>query len=132
VGFEADQFDSKSADGTIRLSITEMNGGLIARNDVRDGFDSTVESVYDYKKDKTHSRSAQDKASVFYYYSWLGDFELRKDLIRLRDAKKESERFTILKRLSDYSYYKIVYARLVRNHIQNKKLVNQLLMRIPR
>jgi hypothetical protein len=128
VGFEATQFDSKSADGTIRLSLTEMNGGLVARNDINDGFDSAVESVYDYKQDETHTRAAQDKASVFYYYSRLGDFELRKDLIRLRDAKKESERYAILKRLSDYSYYRIDYAQLVKNHIQDKKLVNQLLI----
>jgi hypothetical protein len=127
VGVEASRFDSRSADGTIRLALTEMNGGLVARNDLSDGFDTTAETVYDYKKDKEHTRSAQDKASVFYYYSRLGDFELRKDLIRLRDAKKVSERFAILKRLSDYSYYDIDYSLLVKNHIQNKRLVNQLL-----
>lgn len=127
IGVEATQFDSKSADGTIRLTLTEMNGGLVSRNDINDGFNSTVESDYDYKKDKAHARSAQDKASVFYYFSWLGDFELRKDLIRLRDTEKESERFAILKRLSDYSYYHLDYPQLVKNHIQTKELVNQLL-----
>jgi hypothetical protein len=127
VGLDASLFDSRSADGTIRLELTEMNGGLVARNGINDGFDTTAESVYNYKKDKRHTRSAQDKASVFYYYSQLGDFELRKDLIRLRDAKKVSERYAILKRLSDYSYYHIDYEQIVKNHIQNKRLVNQLL-----
>jgi hypothetical protein len=127
VGMEASRFDSRSEDGTIRLEATEMNGGLVARNDLRDGFDTTAETVYDYRKDKTHTRSAQDKGSVVYYYDRLGDFELRKDLIRLRDAKKVSERYAILKRLSDYSHYDIDYSQLVKNHIQNKRLVNQLL-----
>jgi hypothetical protein len=131
VGMKAVQFDSIATDGTIRLSLTEMNGGLVARNDLNDGFDSTVESVYDYKKDKAHTRSAQDQAAVYYYYSWLGDFELRKDLIRLQNSTKESERFTILKRLSDYSYYHIDYERLVKSHIQNRKLINRLLRRRP-
>lgn len=128
VGVEDTWFDSKSADKIIRLFITEMNSGLIARNDMNDGFDSTIEAVYDYKKDKTHSRSDQDKAAIFYSDSWLGDFELRKDLIRLQEAKKEAERFTILQRLSDYSYYHIDYEQLLKNYIQDKKWVNQLLM----
>ena len=127
VGVESSLFDSRSTDGTIRLELTEMNGCLVARNDINDGFDTAAKTVYDYKKDKAHTRSAQDKASVFYYYSQLGDFELRKDLIRLRDAKKVSERYAILKRLSDYSYYDIDYAQLVKNHVRNKRLVNQLL-----
>ena len=127
VGIESSLFDSRSADGTIRLELTEMNGGLAARNDSNDGFDTTAITVYDYKKDKAHTRSAQDKAYVFYYYSRLGDFELRKDLIRLRDAKKVSERYAILKRLSGCSHYHIDYAQLVKNHIRNKRLVNQLL-----
>lgn len=131
-GLEGNWMDGNTTNNQIRLVLTEMNHGLMARNDLKDGFDTTADLIYNYKKDRTHTRKAQDSAAIMYYYAQVGDFELRKDFIRLLAAKTENEKHAILKRLADYSYYEIIYDQLVKAHLKNEKLVNDLLKMRPR
>lgn len=120
---------STSKDGTIRLEVTEYNYGLIARNDLDEGFDVSAQSYYDYERDKFQTKASKDKASIYYYYSTVGDFELWKDLIRLHRTENESARFEILKRLSKYHLkgYTVDYSQLVKNYLNSRAMIDELL-----
>ncbi|HEX8493619.1 MAG TPA: hypothetical protein VF658_12300 [Pyrinomonadaceae bacterium] len=96
---------NKLLDGNIRLEDSPRNSGNISRNYYEDGRQMTdAEAVFDYQSYKivTADDYVRDFMPFVTAYSLLPEFELRKDLFRLRNAKTEDVKIKILERLLDY------------------------------
>jgi hypothetical protein len=103
VAKESTLLESKIPEGNIWLETSIYNRGSIARNTEPDLITS-AESVYDYGKYADRQRTSADDDPLFDSNYYLPDFELRKDMLRLREAASEAERISILKRLLSFPY----------------------------
>ena len=99
---ESKYVPSVMADGNIRLEVRPDNLGSIARNFSNDaGSMTSGTGVYDYKSyvaGNPCELSETDKPEYEANMN-LPDFEFRKDLLRLKNAKSQSEKLKILERL---------------------------------
>ncbi len=128
---EAEILPSTLSDGNIRLEILPGSLGNISRNYFENGkLMTSSELVFDYKAyrritpdDYTESFMPFLDAQVL-----LPEFELRKDLLRLTNAKTETERISILERLVYYpECCDFDFDKLVREYVTNSKTQKSLL-----
>lgn len=103
VAKESTALKDQSENSAIRLETSVYNQGSIARNDLNEDLQTSAKAVYDYKSFVERQRTtAEDSLYDSNYY--LPEFELRKDLLRLKEAKSEDERIEILERLVFYPH----------------------------
>jgi hypothetical protein len=125
VAKEATVFKNQPVNSIIRLETSIYNRGSIARNDLNESLQTSAKTVYDYKGFVARQRTtaAEDALHDSNYY--LPEFELRKDLFRLKETKSEDERTKILERLVFYPHVsRISFPKIVRTYLKNQdKLV---------
>ncbi|MDZ7361797.1 MAG: hypothetical protein ONB46_13885 [candidate division KSB1 bacterium] len=146
---ESQFFNSRLANGNMRLEAWAMNRGEVAINYAHEELFSSASSVFDYKKyaenfkiyrngnfqilgDKIKS-SRKDLFLVFASFEKLRNFELRKDLLRLERAGSEAKRLTILKRLiylPDDSPRRFV-SEVARRYLKDEKTIKSILETAP-
>jgi hypothetical protein len=101
-------------DGNIRLVGSAGGSGSIMKVDEGEAGVS-MESAYDYR------RHSKDSAAT----PW---FELRKDLLRLRDARTAGDKLAVLKRLVYFPPRSLFnYAQVVGAHLADKEAVARLI-----
>ena len=100
--------------GNVRLVIAPATNGLLSPiGSLEDQFSPT--SVYDYR--------AHTKAPVVRHI-----FEIRKDLLRLREATSEEEKEGVLRRLVYFPDTRFLeFEEIVRLHLKNKRVGAQLI-----
>lgn len=98
----------------VRLDTSIYNRGSFSKNDVSANLQTSAKSVYDYSGFAPKQRkTAADDALVASNYN-LPEFELRKDLLRLKESKSEDEKLKIVERLVFYPHiYRLDYLWLV-------------------
>jgi hypothetical protein len=121
----------KLDDGNIRLEITSGSLGSISRNDDAGRSMTSSQSVFDYKAYRGITVSDWDSNNPLHYaHSVLPEFELRKDLLRLRNAGDEAQRTMILERLVYYpDCCDLDFHRILKKYTKNRKVRDSLIER---
>jgi hypothetical protein len=125
----ATTFKDEPDNSLIRLETSIYNKGSIARNDLNESLRTTAKTFYNYKSfvQRQSTTTAEDVVVVSNYY--LPEFELRKDLFRIREAKSEEEKIKILERLVFYPHVNRVnfpdFVGYLQNHNKQVSLVVQ-------
>ena len=91
--------------GDLRLEIPPGGAGSVTRNYYDDGRRMTsANSVFDYRSYRRDTPETYEEGSALsrYAHRVLPEFELRKDLLRLKNARGVAERVSILERLVYY------------------------------
>ena len=123
---ETTLLESKLPDGNIRLETSIYNRGSIARNSESD-LNTSAESLYDYKRYADRRRTSAEEDPLFDSNYYLPHFELRKDLLRLRDASSEDEKVNILERLLFFPHvYDLDYPKIAELNVRNAETVKLL------
>ena len=102
---EARLLPGRPGAGDVRLEIEPGSQGHVSRNYYEDGRPMTsARSVFDYRgyKRVTPQDYVKDFMPFLDAHGLLPEFELRKDLLRLKNAKARAERLSILERLVYY------------------------------
>jgi hypothetical protein len=120
--------------GDIRL-VVPLGKSSIARNE-QDGHPLTsATSAYNYEEFERHygefaasigEKHARGGDPLNDMYRRLPEFELRKDLLRLKKAKTSGEMIAILERLASYPLPHFDYLELARTYIKNPAVLNRL------
>lgn len=130
---EARLLPSRLSDGNIRLEILPGSLGSISRNYYEDGrLMSSSQSVFDYQAYRRIMPSDYTESFMPFLdaHVVLPEFELRKDLLRLRNARTEEGRVSILERLIYYpECCDFDFHRIARNHIRNRRVRDSLIER---
>jgi len=128
VAKEATVFKNQSVENsTIRLETSIYNRGSFSRNDLSENLRASAKTFYDYNNfvQKQRTTAAEDALVESNYY--LPEFELRKDLLRLKDSKSEIERTKILERLVFYPHvYNFGFPKVVRIYLKNQDKITAL------
>ena len=104
VAKEATILRKYSAESSIvQLQVSGRDRSSIARNDLSDELRTSAKTFYDYSSFRERSRTTPAEDVLVDSNHYLPEFELRKDLLRLKEAKSEDERTRILERLVFYS-----------------------------
>lgn len=114
--------DQSTENSVVRLETSIFNRGSFSRNDLSENLRSSATSIYDCSKfiQKERTNSAEDALIESNYY--LPEFELRKDLLRLKESKAENDRTKILERLVFYPHvYRLDFLKIARIYITNKE-----------
>lgn len=103
VAKEADVFlkNQPVESSIIRLETSIYNRGSIARNDLSENLRISAKSFYAYDSFsfEVQQRTTEGEYVLSASNYYLPEFELRKDLLRLKETKSEDERTKILERL---------------------------------
>ena len=129
---EAEILKSTLNGGNIRLEILPGSKGDISKNYFEDGkLMTSAKSIFDYEAFQEITPTDKSTKSFTQFleaHLSLPDFELRKDFLRLNDAKTETERIAILKRLVYYPDCCIFdFNKLVREYVKDTKVQESLL-----
>jgi hypothetical protein len=104
-----------AGDNNVRLTIIPASNDLLARTEAQESLSSGT-SVYDYR--------AYGEAQTV-----LPLFELRRDLMRLKDASSDEERVEVLMRLVYFPQkFTIDYEKIVELHLNDKATAARLKM----
>ncbi len=119
--------ERSSAGPPLRLETSIYNGGSFSRNDLRSDLRTSATRIYDYRAWASNpARTATNDAVIASSYGLL-QFELRKDLLRLKNATNESDKRSILERLVFYPHVQALdLPALARNAIKDRERVAQL------
>lgn len=122
-------FKEAAADGTVRLDAYLYDKGDLARNELGGAQMTSASTVYDYANFKKPAEEQTDENEPLHDARWsLPDFELRKDLLRLRRAEAEAERVQILDRLAAYpSEHNVDFAAITRRFVKDAQSLSGLL-----
>ena len=115
-------FKDSAADGTVRLDAFLYDRGNLAQNEADGAQMTSASTVYDYANFKKPTEEEQtDENEPVTDARWsLPDFELRKDLLRLRRADAEAERLQILDRLSAFpGEHNLNFAAIARRFVKD-------------
>lgn len=128
VAKEATVFKNQSSESsTIRLETLIYNKGSVARNDLSDNLRTSAKSFYDYSSFVERQRTTPAEDTLFDSNYYLPEFELQKDLIRLKETKPEDERIKILERLVFYPHvFRMSYPKIVRTYLKNQNKLTTL------
>jgi hypothetical protein len=120
---ESTLLESSVPGGNVRLEASIYNRGSIARDFPEKSLFTSTDSTYDYGKYNERKRTSADEEPLFYSNSHLPDFELRKDLLRLRNAKTEKQRVQVLERIVNYPRtYQLDFLKVIQIYLRDKKL----------
>lgn len=119
---EATVFKYQPAESSIiRLETSIYNKGSIARNDLSDNLRTSAKSFYDYSSFVERQRTTPVEDALHDSNYYLPEFELQKDLFRLKETKSEDERTKILERLVFYPHvFRMSYPTIVRTYLINQ------------
>ncbi|HZH30664.1 MAG TPA: hypothetical protein VEY11_07860 [Pyrinomonadaceae bacterium] len=116
--------------GNIRLEDLPGSPGSVSRNNYEDGrLMASARPVFDYKNYRQVTPA--DYVGGFMPFLdarvRLPEFELRKDLLRLRNAKTESEKFRILERLLYYpERWSLDFAKIAQDYVKEPATLKTL------
>lgn len=127
VAKETTVFKNQSAGNSIvRLETSIHNHGSFSRNDVSENLRASAKSVYDYNSFAQKQRATADNEFAASNHR-LPEFELRKDLFRLKETKYGDEKIKILERLVFYPHvHRLNYTKIVRTYIKNQDKIAAL------
>ena len=122
-------FKEPAADGAVRLDAYLYNKGEVSRNELGGSQMTSASAVYDYSSFKRPEEEETDESEPLIEARWsLPQFELRKDLLRLRDADAEAARLQILERLVAYpSSYDFKFDAVARRYVKDEQALAELL-----
>jgi hypothetical protein len=122
-------FKEPAADGAARLDAYLYDNGHLYRNELGGSQMTTAASVYDYAAFKRPEEEQTDENEPVLDARWsLPEFELRKDLLRLRQSNSGGERMQILERLVAYpSEYAFKFEAVARRYVKDGQKLSELL-----
>jgi hypothetical protein len=127
---EAKLLPGKPGGGNIRLEDLPDSPGSVSRNYYEDGrLMASARPVFDYKNYRQAAPAdyVSDFMPFLDAHVRLPEFELRKDLLRLRSAKSESEKFRILERLLYYpERWSLDFAGIAKDHVKEPATLKTL------
>ena len=128
VAAEATIFKNQPANNsTIRLETSIYNCGTFSRNDLILNLQTSANTLYDYRSFVEKERTTAAEDAMFESNYDLPEFELHKDLFRLREAKSESETTKILERLSFYPHvYNLAFPKIARTYLVSQIQQNRI------
>jgi hypothetical protein len=130
---EARLLKGKPGEDDVRLEIQPDSLGNVSRNYYEDGrLMTSADSVFDYRDYKrvTPADYVKDFMPFLDAHGLLPEFELRKDLLRLRNAKARDERLSILERLVYYpKCCDLDFAKILKDHLRDSKASRALAKR---
>jgi len=128
VAKEATMFKNQPVDDSIiRLETSIFNRGSFSRNDLRENLRSSGKSFYEYGDFLQMQRKLPAEDVLIHSAHYLPEFELRKDLLRLKETKSEDEKTRILERLVFYPHvHRLDYPKVVRAYIKNRDKIEVL------
>ena len=129
VAVKSKTFKEPAADGALRLDAYLYDNGLVSRNELGGARMTSAANVYDYAAFKRPEEEETNENEPVLEARWsLPRFELRKDLLRLRQAGTEADRLQILERLAAYpSTYDFKFDVVARRHVKNDQALAALL-----
>ena len=129
VAVRSQTFKEPAADGALRLDAYLYDNGHVARNELGGARMTSAETVYDYATFKQPEEEETNENEPVLEARWsLPRFELRKDLLRLRQADAEADRLQILERLAAYpSTYDFKFDAVARRHVRDEQALAALL-----
>jgi hypothetical protein len=126
---ESTHFASRLPNGDLRLDGGPFNQRAIVSKVYSDEpFFSRASSVYDFRTPvdldayEKRRKNSGDGDALWWWYRGVVKFELRKELLRLRNAASASERAVILERLAYYPRSvdaEIDYPMIAKSHIKD-------------
>jgi hypothetical protein len=122
-------FKEPAADGALRLDAYLYDNGHVSWNELNGSQMTTGASVYDYAAFKQPEEEETSENEPLLDARWsLPDFELRKDLLRLRRADAEAERMQIIERLVSYpNAYTFNFEPVARRYVKDERALAGLL-----
>ena len=122
-------FKEPAADGIVRLDAYLYDKGDLSRNELDGTQMTSASTVYDYAGFKKPEEDETDENEPLQDARWsLPQFELRKDLLRLRRADAETERLQILERLAAYpGEHYVDFAAVARRFVKDAQALSGLL-----
>lgn len=116
--------------GNIRLEDLPSSPGSVSRNYYEDGRQMTsARPVFDYRnyKEVAPADYVRDSTPFLNAHVRLPEFELRKDLLRLRNAKSEAERVKILERLLYYpERWSLDFGKIAKDYVKKPETLKAL------
>jgi hypothetical protein len=128
VAFDATIYKKQSVEDSIsRLETTYYNHGSIVRNDLKEGFRASANSVFDYSGFNIEKPTITEEIIKYESKVSLLKFELQKDLARLTQTTQKTERLNILKRLIYYPFpYELPFRTLANTYLKPGKELQSL------
>lgn len=124
---EATVLREQTTNSVIQLETSVFNKGSIARNDLSDIHRTSAKSFYDYRSFVPMKAKSPAEYLLSESISLLPEFELRKDLLRLKESKSEDERIKILERLIFYPPISwLDLPKMARTYIKNEEKIAAL------
>ena len=129
IAVKSKTFKDAAADGAPRLDAYLYDNGHVARNELGGAPMTSAATVYDYAAFERPEEEQTDENEPALESRWsLPEFELRKDLLRLRRADAGAERAQILERLAGYpSTYALNFEKLARRYVKDEQAISGLL-----
>src|SRR5262249_21957112 len=132
---EAKYTKSKLDNGNIRLETGAFNDGSISINDFDERLITSVISECNYKRYYRDHKELYGSLKNYFKidplllsHIELLDFELRKDLLRLKNTDSEETKVNVLNRLIYYPY-EFNYSKIVKMSINDENIIKQLIMK---
>jgi hypothetical protein len=130
IATEAKLLPGRPGGGNIRLEDLPSSTGSVSRNSYEDGRQMTsAQAVFDYRNYKEVAPAEYVRGFMPFLDARvrLPEFELRKDLLRLRKAKSGAERFGILERLLYYpGRWDIDFAKIAKDYVKQPETLKAL------
>ncbi|MCA1613171.1 MAG: hypothetical protein LC800_03235 [Acidobacteria bacterium] len=122
-------FKEPAADGAVRLDVYLYDRGDLARNALDGAQMTSASTVYEYADFKKPEGEQTDENEPLMDARWsLPEFELRKDLLRLRRADSEAARVQVLERLAAYpGEHNVDFAAIARGFVKDAQALAGLL-----
>ena len=129
VAVKSQTFKESAADGAVRLDAYLYDNGQVSRNELGGARMTSAATAYDYAGFKPPEEEQTNENEPVLEARWsLPRFELRKDLLRLRQADAEADRLQILERLAAYpSRYDFKFGAVARRYVEDEQALAALL-----
>lgn len=116
-----------AGNSTVRLETSIFNRGSFSRNDLSENLRTSARTFYDYSSFVKKEFTIGVEHALLESNHYLPEFELRKDLLRLKESKSEDERIKILERLVFYPHiYRFGFPKVVRVYLKNQDKIAAL------
>lgn len=123
IGRENAQIFGNLNGATIKIQVSPTNYGHLFINAGKSKkIMSTTESIFDYKQDPCFPINPKCHKDAFYRHR----FEIRKDLVRLENAKSEKEKYEIFQRLAYAPGDDKSYVDALEKYLKDKTMTKEL------